>query len=165
MDKKEKFLDAINEHKGLIFKIASVYTSTIEDRDDLTQEIIYQFWKSFDTFVQKSTLTTWFYRVAMNVAISYLNKGKRKIYAVPLDDQIIDFPEVDNSETEEKWLMLKQYIDNLNLLEKGIVVLYLENKSYEEIGQIIGISTTNVGTRLSRIKEKLKKQILKNYGT
>ena len=161
MDKKEKFLEAINEHKGLIFKIASVYTNTIEDRDDLAQEIIYQFWKSFDTFDQRSTLTTWFYRVAMNVAISHLNKGKRKIKAVSLDDQMINFHEVDNSETEEKWRMLKKEIDNLNLLEKGIVILYLENKSYEEIGQIIGISTTNVGTKLSRIKEKLKKQISK----
>ncbi|MEO6868522.1 MAG: sigma factor-like helix-turn-helix DNA-binding protein, partial [Ginsengibacter sp.] len=65
------------------------------------------------------------------------------------------------SETEEKWRILKMEIDNLNLLEKGIVILYLENKSYEEIGHIIGISTTNVGTKLSRIKEKLKKQISK----
>lgn len=161
MDKKEKFLEAINEHKGLIFKIASVYTNTIEDRDDLAQEIIYHFWKSFDSFDQKSSLATWFYRVAMNVAIYHLNKGKRKIQAVSLDDQVINFHEVDNSETEEKWQMLKKEIDNLNLLEKGIVILYLENKSHEEIGEIIGISTTNVGTKLSRIKEKLKKQISK----
>ena len=161
MNKTENFLAAINEHKGLIFKIASVYTNTVDDRNDLSQEIIYQFWKSFDSFDQKSSLTTWFYRVAMNVAIYHLNKGKRKIQAVALDDQIINFHEVDNSETEEKWRMLKKEIDNLNLLEKGIVILYLENKSYEEIGQIIGISTSNVGTKLSRIKEKLKKQISK----
>ena len=163
MDKNEKFLAAINEHKGLIFKIASVYTNTIEDRNDLTQEIIYQFWKSFDSFEEKSSLSTWFYRVAMNVAISNLNKGKRKIQAVSLDDQIMDFHDVDNSETEDRWRMLKMEIDNLNLLEKGIVILYLENKSYEEIGQIIGISTSNVGTKLSRIKEKLKKEISKKF--
>ncbi|MEO5501585.1 MAG: RNA polymerase sigma factor [Ginsengibacter sp.] len=161
MNKSENFLDGINKHKGLIFKIASVYTNTIEDRNDLSQEIIYQLWKSFDSFDQKSSLSTWFYRVAMNVAIYHLNKGKRKIQSVALGDQIINFHEMDNSETEEKWRILKMEIDNLNLLEKGIVILYLENKSYEEIGHIIGISTTNVGTKLSRIKEKLKKQISK----
>jgi RNA polymerase sigma factor (sigma-70 family) len=163
VDKTQQFLKALNEHKGLIFKIASIYSNNIDDRNDLTQEIIYQFWKSFDNFSQKSSLTTWIYRLAMNVAIYHLKIGKRKIQAVPLDEQIIAFYEVDNEENEEKWLLLKRHIDNLNLLDKGIVVLYLDNKSYEEIGQIVGISTSNVGTKLSRIKDKLKGQILNNY--
>ena len=161
MDKTVSFLTALNENKGIIFKISSIYTNNIEDRNDLAQEIIYQFWKSFDTFGQKSSLSTWLYRLAMNVAIDHLKKKKRKIQFIPLDEQIINFQEVENYETEEKWLLLKQHIDHLNLLDKGIVFLYLENKSYEEIGQIIGISATNVGTKLSRIKEKLKKQISK----
>ena len=80
---------------------------------------------------------------------------------VPLNEQFLDFHEIDNSEIEEKWKLFKQQIDNLNLLDKGIIILYLENKSHEEIAQIIGISTSNVGTKLSRIKEKLGKQILK----
>ena len=161
MDKTVSFLTALNENKGIIFKISSIYTNNIEDRNDLAQEIIYQFWKSFDTFGQKSSLSTWLYRLAMNVAIDHLKKKKRRIQPIPLDEQIINFQEVENYETEEKWLLLKQHIDHLNLLDKGIVFLYLENKSYEEIGQIIGISATNVGTKLSRIKEKLKKQISK----
>ena len=162
MDKTLSFLAALNENKGIIFKISSVYTNTIEDRNDLAQEIIYQFWKSFDTFSQKSSLSTWIYRLGMNVAIYHLKTGKRKIQLVPLNEQIINFQEVENYEDDEKWLLLKQHIANLDLLDKGIVVLYLENKSYEEIGQIIGISETNVGTKLSRIKQKLKKQISKN---
>ena len=161
MDKTQQFLTALNEHKGLIFKVASIYSNNIDDRNDLAQEIIYQLWKSFDTFSQKSSLTTWIYRVAMNVAIYNLKIGKRKIQAVSLDEQIIGFHEVDNNEIEEKLLLLKRHIDNLNLLDKGIVILYLDNKSYEEIGQIIGISASNVGTKLSRIKEKLKEQISK----
>ena len=161
MDKTQQFLKALNEHKGLIFKVASIYTNNIDDRNDLAQEIIYQLWKSFDTFGQKSSLTTWIYRVAMNVAIYHLKNRNRKIQTVPLDEQIIDFHEVDSNEIEEKWLLLKQHIDNLNLLDKGIIILHLENKSYEEIGQIIGISASNVGTKLSRIKEKLKEQISK----
>lgn len=86
---------------------------------------------------------------------------------VPLDKQFLNFREVDNSEIDEKWELLKRHIENLNLLDKGIIIFYLENKSHEEIGQIIGISTSNVGTKLSRIKEKLKNKFLNlnNYGT
>ena len=161
MDKKDAFITAIKENQSLIYKIASIYTKSIEDRNDLAQEISYQLWKSFDTFNQKSSLKTWMYRVAMNVAIHHLKIAKRKILTVPMDEQFLYFHEVDNSEIEEKWEIFKQHIDNLNLLDKGIVILYLENKSHEEIAQIIGISTSNVGTKLSRIKEKLKQQILK----
>lgn len=159
MDKTQQFLAALNENKGLIFKIAVIYSNSIDDRNDLVQEITYQLWKSFDTFEKKSSLATWMYRVAINVSIYHLKNEKRKIKAVPLEELILDFYEVNDNEIEEKWLLLKQHIDNLNLLDKGIVILYLENKSHEEIGQIIGISASNVGTKLSRIKEKLKKQI------
>ncbi len=161
MDKKDAFITSINENQGLIFKVASIYTNNAEDRNDLSQEIIYQLWKSFGSFQQKSSLSTWIYRVAMNVAIHHLKSRKRKIFTIPLDEQFLDFHEVENSEVEEKWKIFKQHIDNLNLLDKGIIILYLENKSHEEIAQIIGISTSNVGTKLSRIKEKIKQQILK----
>jgi RNA polymerase sigma factor (sigma-70 family) len=157
VNKKDAFITAIIENQSLIYKIASIYTKSIDDRNDLTQEIVYQLWKSFGTFNQKSSLSTWMYRVTMNVAIHH----KRKVLTVPLDEQFLDFHEVDNSEMEEKWGILRQHIDNLNLLDKGIIILYLENKSHEEIAQVIGISTSNVGTKLSRIKEKLKQQILK----
>jgi RNA polymerase sigma factor (sigma-70 family) len=161
VNKKDAFITAIIENQSLIYKIASIYTKSIDDRNDLTQEIVYQLWKSFGTFNQKSSLSTWMYRVTMNVAIHHLKITKRKVLTVPLDEQFLDFHEVDNSEIEEKWGILRQHIDNLNLLDKGIIILYLENKSHEEIAQVIGISTSNVGTKLSRIKEKLKQQILK----
>ena len=160
MDKTQQFLAALNENKGLIFKIAAIYSNSVDDRNDLVQEISYQLWKSFGTFEKKSSLPTWIYRVAMNVSIYHLKNEKRKIKIVPIGEQILDFHEIDDNEIEEKWFLLKQHIDNLTLLDKGIVILYLENKSYEEIGQIIGISASNVGTKLSRIKEILKKQIL-----
>ena len=161
MIKNDDFVAAINENLGLIYKVSSIYTNTIEDRNDLSQEIIFQIWKSFDTFQQKSSLSTWMYRVAMNVAIRHLKIAKRNISTVPLDEQYLNFQDTDNSEFEDKWIVLKEHLDQLNLLDKGIVLLYLENKSHEEIAQIIGISKSNVGTKLSRIKEKLKQQILK----
>ncbi len=159
MDKNDAFLAAISENHNLIFKVASIYGNSIEDRNDLKQEIIYQLWKSYETFNQKSSLSTWIYRVALNVAIYHLKMVKRKILTLPLDEQFLNFHEVDNREIEERWEIFKQHIDNLSLLDKGIIILYLENKSHEEIAQIIGISISNVGAKLSRIKEKLRKQI------
>ena len=91
MDKKEVFLTAINNNKGIIYKIASIYTNGTEDRNDLMQEIIYQVWKSFDTFNQKSILSTWMYRVAMNVSINHLNRTKRRIPTVPFEGLFLDF--------------------------------------------------------------------------
>lgn len=161
MDKKETFLAAIKSNEGLLYKIASVYTNDVEDRTDLVQEIIYQLWKSFDTFNQKASLSTWMYRVAMNVAIYHLKTAKKRVPTVAIDDQLLSFKDTGKSEEEEQWKLLSQTINHLNLLEKGIVILYLEDKSYEEIGEIIGISASNVGTKLSRIKEKLRQQIFK----
>ncbi|HEY1871824.1 MAG TPA: sigma-70 family RNA polymerase sigma factor, partial [Chitinophagaceae bacterium] len=121
MDKKDEFLKAIEEKQCLIFKVASVYTNSNEDRSDLMQEIIYQLWKSFDSFSQKSSLSTWMYRVAMNTAIYHLKLEKRKIKTFPLDGLFMDDHEMNNTGTEEKWLLLKQHIDNLNLLDKALV--------------------------------------------
>ena len=162
MDKKESFIRTIKENEGFIFKIASVYTNSSDDKNDLVQEILFQLWKSFDTFNQKSNISTWVYRVALNVALYQLKLSKKKILTIPIDEQILNNQDIDNCENEEKWKLFKQQIDNLNLLDKGIVMLYFDNKSYEEIAEIIGISKSNVGTKLLRIKEKLKLQINKN---
>ncbi|MEO8516898.1 MAG: sigma-70 family RNA polymerase sigma factor [Flavobacterium sp.] len=161
MDKKEIFTKAIKANEGIIYKMASIYTDAIDDRNDLVQEIIYNLWKSFDTFNQKSSLSTWMYRVAMNVAIYHLKTSKRKIPTVPIEVQYLDGIDTENSDFEEKLQLFKQHIDNLNLLDKGIVMLYLENKSYQEIAEIVGISESNVGTKIARIKDKLKKQLTK----
>lgn len=162
MDKKENFIRTIKENEGFIFKIASFYTNSSDDKNDLVQEILFQLWKSFDTFNQKSNIGTWVYRVALNVALYQLKLSKKKVLTIPIDEQILNNQDIDNSENEENWKLFKQQIDNLNLLDKAIVMLYFENKSYEEIAEIIGISKSNVGTKLLRIKEKLKLQINKN---
>ena len=161
MNKKEQFISAIKDNERLIFKIASVYTNNTHDKADLVQEIIFQLWKSFDSFDQRSTISTWMYRVALNVSIYHLKISKKRIVTVPLDEQILDPQDEDNSIVEQKWQQFRNQIENLNLLDKAIVMLYLENKSYEEIAEIIGITASNVGTKLLRIKEKLKSQIIK----
>ena len=162
MDKKERFIAAVKENERFIYKIASVYTNTAEDKNDLVQEIFYQLWKSFDTFNQQSSLNTWMYRVALNVAIYQLKVSKKKVPTIPIDSHTSHYAETNNNEQEEKWKIFREQIETLNLLDKGIVLLYLDDKSYEEIAAIVGITKTNVATKLSRIKEKLKTQIYKN---
>ena len=161
MVNKEAFIKAIQENEGLIYKVASFYTDSKEDRDDLVQEIIYNLWKSFESFKQNSALSTWMYRVAMNVSIFHLKKNRKKVNPIPIGEAILNFPEKARDEFEERLQTLQKHIKGLNLFDKGILMLYLENKSHEEIAQIVGISKTNVGTKLSRIKEKLKQQISK----
>ena len=161
MDKKEIFIASIKNNEGIIYKIASVYTNNMDDKNDLIQEIIYQLWKSYDSFNQKSSLSTWIYRVALNVAIYQLKVSKKRVLTVPIEKQILNYQEIENNESEEKWQLFRRQISNLNLLDKAIITLYLDNNSYDTIAEIIGISSSNVGTKLSRIKEKLKTQILK----
>lgn len=161
MDKKDIFIKSIQDNERLIYKVASFYTDCKDDRDDLVQEIIYSFWKSFETFKQNSSLSTWMYRIAMNVAIFHLKKSKRKISTAPIDFEVLNFPETGFDDLEEKVQTLQKHIRDLNLLDKGILMLYLEAKSHEEIAEIVGISKTNVGTKLSRIKDKLRQQVSK----
>lgn len=161
MDKRKTFIAAIKANEGFIFKIASVYTNNRDDKNDLVQEIIYQLWKSFDSFNQKSKLSTWIYRVAMNVAIYQLKASKKRVLTVPIEEHAFNCHDPESIDQEEQWQIFRKQVDGLNLLDKGIVMLYLENKSYEEIGDVIGLSASNVGTKLSRIKEKLRTQILK----
>lgn len=165
MDKKETFIKAIKENESLIFKIASVYTNNADDKADLIQEIIYQVWKSFGSFNQQSSLSTWLYRVALNVAIYQLKMNKRRIPTVQMDEQLLNYPDEDTSAVEQKWELFRQKIEGLNLLDKAIVMLYLDNKSYAEIAEIIGISVSNVGTKMQRIKEKLQRINTQNHGT
>jgi RNA polymerase sigma factor (sigma-70 family) len=159
VDKKARFISAIKDNERLIFKVASVYTNNVDDKNDLVQDIVCQLWKAFDSFKGMSSLSTWMYRVGMNVAISQLRASKRKVETVPMEDQILEYREPEAEQEEERWRVFRQQIETLNLLDKGIIMLYLEDKSYDEIAEIIGISKSNVGTKLSRIKDKLKHQI------
>jgi RNA polymerase sigma factor (sigma-70 family) len=161
VDKKDAFIAAIKNNEGCIFKIASVYTNNRDDTNDLVQEIIYQLWKSYDSFQEKSSLSTWIYRVALNVALYHNKISKRRVLTIPLEGHRLDYQEINDGEPEEKWQLFRAQLDTLNLLDKGIVMLYLDSKSHAEIAEIIGISTSNVGTKLARIKEKLRTQLIK----
>ena len=156
---KEEFINSIEEYKGIINKISFAYTNNTDDRNDLKQEILIQLWKSYPKFNHKSKLSTWIYRVALNTAISNLRKVKRKIHEVELSEKHYQIPDPDNkSECDDNLKKLYELIYRLNDMERAIVLLYLEDQSYSEIAGIVGISETNVATKLSRIKLKLKNQ-------
>lgn len=160
MNKQRDFIKLIRQHEGIIYKISRVYFERDEDQKDLYQEIVYQLWKSFESFNSQSKWSTWMYRVALNTAISTLNRQKKGLRKVTSDhlDQIKLEPFDPIMEERVDWLY--KSIQELTVVEKGIILLYLEGKSHEEISNITGFSTTNIGTRISRIKLKLKKQIV-----
>ncbi|MBQ4915135.1 sigma-70 family RNA polymerase sigma factor [Maribacter sp. MMG018] len=161
MGKETVFANLIREHQGLLFKVTSIYTNNKEDQEDLFQEVVYQLWKYFDTFRNESKISTWMYRVAMNTAITQLKKSKKNSNSVPITDVILNRTETKNDVLEERLKLLYQQIQYLNPLEKGLMLLLLEGKSYKEMAEITGLSESNVGTKISRIKTKLKKNMTK----
>lgn len=163
VNKKEQFIKTIDEHKKIIYKIVNSYCQNKEDRKDLEQEIIIQLWNSFDNYNSDYKYSTWMYRIALNVAISFYRKEKK--WSIKNDfynEESIFKIEEDTSEKQTELdfhlKLLQEFIHNLNELNKALMLLYLEEKSYEEIAEILGITKTNVATKISRIKLKLKKE-------
>ncbi|MGB5377579.1 RNA polymerase sigma factor [Muriicola sp.] len=160
MQKEEAFVQLIKQHQALIFKVSALYTDLKQDQNDLYQDIVYQLWKSFDSFRSESKVSTWMYRVALNTAIGQLNKRKRRPNEVSLEMVNLYKGEEYDTLQEERIRLLHQQIQKLNIIERGIILLVLEGKKHEEIAEITGFTTTNVGTRISRIKEKLKTEMI-----
>ena len=154
---KDQFLDILEKNIGIIIKIARAYSNTLPDKEDLINDITLELWKSFGRFKGDSKISTWIYRIALNTSMNYKRK-KEKDRLFFLDDlkQIENLSwlieQADSSQSE----ILYQCIDELNKLNKAIILLYLDGNSHDEISDITGISKTNVGTRISRIKEQIK---------
>lgn len=161
MQKEEKFVRLIKKNEGVIFKITTIYTDNRDDQKDLYQDVVYQLWKSFDSFRSESKISTWMYRIALNTALTQLKKSKRMGHAVSIDQVILKQTENYDTEFEERLKLLYTHLKLLNVLEKGLMLLLLEGKKYDEIAEITGLSPSNVGTKISRIKQKLKNQIIK----
>jgi RNA polymerase sigma-70 factor (ECF subfamily) len=161
---EKEFTELINNHRALIFKVCNLYCSYPESRKDLFQEVILQLWKSFPGFRKASANSTWIYRVALNTAISNFRKESKKPEKRPLTLLELDIPDIPGtSEKEEDRSALNQAIAKLTEIEKAVIMLYLDEKTYDEISEIIGISNSNVGVRLNRIKNKLSELIKTNY--
>lgn len=157
---ENQFEAKIREHEALIHKVCRIYAYTEADRQDLFQEIVIQLWKSYSKFGGRSRFSTWLYRVALNTAITSLRKQKDFITLYEPDALPSQQPDQTGTE-EEQWQQLMDAIDKLNDVEKAIVILYMEDRSYEEMEDILGISQGNLRVKMNRIKEKLR-QLTKN---
>lgn len=159
MNQKEDFISTVRECEGILYKISRIYSEDLIDRQDLYQDIVYQLWKSFGSFKGDSKISTWVYRVALNTAIAHLEKTGKRRKKVQINEDIFNLFEETDHIMDERVETLYNQIKKLGLIEKGIILLFLDGKSYEEIASITGFSVTNVGTRLNRIKIKLRDQI------
>lgn len=157
---KQQFAQTINQHKGIIYKIVNAYCANKEDRKDLAQEMVTTLWLSFDSYNSEFRFSTWMYRVALNVAISFYRKDKKHHNNVSIEEHdIINIAEPSQRDGQsEEIKQLYRFINQLDKLNKAIILLYLENESYQSIANTLGISTSNVGTRVSRIKQDLTQQ-------
>lgn len=154
----EQFLTVFHENIGIVLKIARAYTSNRQDKEDLVNNIALELWKSFKNFNGNAKISTWIYRVALNTSMNYKRKKEKDSLFFSMSDLKIKdnyhwLQEQDNSSDLD---ILYQCIDELNEINRAIILLYLDGNSHEEISEITGISKTNVGTRISRIKEQIK---------
>jgi RNA polymerase sigma-70 factor (ECF subfamily) len=158
----ESFIHQIEANKGIILKISRSFCRSKADQEDLCQEILFRLWKGLPRYDPAHSFTTWMYRVALNVAISWYRQAKKKADTVPLADTLAETAEgiYPLEDAHSPMVLLQKHVAALKELEKALMLLYFEEKSYREIAEIMGITETNVATKVSRIKEKLKQAIL-----
>ncbi len=156
--KKKEFSQLIEKHQAIIHKVTLVYTNGPADREDLFQEICLQLWKAWPKFRAEAKFTTWMYRVALNTAISNVRKNRN----VPGFEKLTDYDGALNEDREEAEQVKQLYkaISKLNRIDKAIILLWLDEKSYDEIASIVGTSKSNVSVKLVRIKRKLEELVL-----
>ncbi len=159
---EEEFLDLYEENQGIIYKICYLYGKSDAEVNDLYQEISIQLWKAYPTFRGTSKFTTWMYRVALNTAITFFRKGKKRrqeVEFVPGFANQLIYDEFDNHIEEQIKLMYRS-IAKLSEIEKALVFLYLEDKPYKEISKSLGISSVNARVKMNRIKQKLRELMI-----
>jgi len=156
---KEEFLEILSNYQGILHKVNIIYFRNKSDREDNFQEIIYQLWKSYPGLQNRNSIGSWIYAVSINTSISKLKRESRIEYRENLPESIDKIDIIEELVLTEASQMLLKAIYNLNKIDKPIMLLYLEEKSYEEIAEIIGISKSNVGVRINRAKELLKQNL------
>lgn len=152
-DTERQFAKTVREHKSTIYTVCYMFSKDDDEVNDLFQEVLINLWKGYDSFGHRSDIRTWIYRVALNTCIS-MDRKKRRSATVRLAMDINLFE--DRDEDTRQVDLLHKRIQRLQPFDRAIVLLWLEDLSYEEIGQIVGISTKNVSVRLFRIREQLK---------
>lgn len=154
---KEEFVSLIEKHQGIIYKVSRMYCDKEECRSDLFQDILLQLWKSYPSFNKKSKFSTWMYRVALNTAIAQFRKDKKNTEDCKSEIPVNIPEEQTYQDQEERRSLVQKAISKLSKAEKAVIVLYMDDYPYEEIAEITGMTISNVGVKISRIKTKLQK--------
>lgn len=157
----ERFSDLLEAHRRIVFKVANTYCWDPEDRADLSQEIVAQLWRAFSAYDPHRPFSTWMYRIALNVAISSVRRRRRETLTVPFDETVHDTADDQrpDAEADERIHALYRVIDRLDPLNRAPLLLYLDEHSYREMAEILGISETNVATKLNRLKVRIREDI------
>src|SRR5262249_13044143 len=149
------FVDLINRHRRLIWKVCWMYGRLPQDRDDLFQEIVYRLWRAYPNFQGRSEFSTWLYRVALNTAITYDRSVRRK-QEQPLEERVeVPAPPA----TDERTELFYRALQSLNDVDRALVMMHLEGLTYDEIGEVLGLTNNHVGVKLNRVKSKLQQLI------
>jgi RNA polymerase sigma-70 factor (ECF subfamily) len=159
--RQDQFLILLEEHQRILFKVASSYCRNPADRDDLVQEMTLQLWRSFDRYDERQRFSTWMYRVSLNVAISfYRREARRSRVTVPGDESMLDIAaaEADVVGLDDDLRILQRLIERLDELDRALVILYLDGNRHDTIADVLGISESNVGTKISRIKQRIRRE-------
>lgn len=163
MSTEKEFVQLLNLHQKIIFKVCNIYMQSHADKEDLFQEITLQAWKAYGKFRGDSQFSTWLYRVALNTAITFYKKEKKKI--VFTTNQVIEISNIPYDPIEEKTIAMYAAIGNLSKIDKAIIMLYLEDYSYNKISEVVGITANNIAVKMNRIKSKLREETKKRFKT
>ena len=163
-DARNEFGTLLQRHSGIVFKVANSYARQVEDRADLAQEIAAQLWRAWPKFdPARGAVTTWMYRVALNVAISHLREQalRQRHDAVPLDDDLHDIADAgaEDHERGQHIRLLQRFIQRQAPLDRALLLLYLDDRPQREIAEILGISESNVSTKIGRLKQRIRDQL------
>ena len=161
MLQEKEFIGLLNSNQNIIHKICNVYMDEPADREDLFQEITLQAWKAFPGFRGDAKFSTWLYRVAINTAITFFKKEKRRSHTI-YTEQLPDTTE-QHDPVEQQVQAMHKAIARLSKIDKALVMLYIEDYSYKDMADMLGITVTNVGAKMNRIKTKLKQETKKYY--
>ena len=154
-DREKQFAQLVQKHKSTIYTVCYMFSQDEDEVSDLFQETLINMWKGIDSFREESKISTWIYRVALNTCLLQERKKKKEVQKVPLTMDVNFFEDTDANTTQVR--QLHQRIGKLGLVDRAIVMMWLEDMSYDEIGAVMGITAQNVGVKLFRIKEQLKK--------
>jgi len=156
---RQKFVELIEKHQGILHRICSIYAIQAQDRQDLFQDMVLELWRSFTSFREQSSFTTWMYRVALNTALLQKRRASRRPDLTRGGEAEIASVPVGATVPNDGLELLRNCIRELPTLDRAIVLLHLEGRNYDEIAEITGLSRSNVSVRLVRLKERLRRMI------